>query len=96
MFFRRMGEVKLSDLELCPILEPTDGSFLKFELLNLASLERAHFYDDVKKASISIYLTYQVQADCVMKSGHVVHMEGCCTPNEYQELKNRYQEAAAC
>lgn len=89
MNFIRMGDVDLADFKLYPRYEFLDGICLSFDLMNTDVLKRAHFYDEVKKAHLEVYITYSVEVSCEMRSGHTVKMSGKCTPNEYQHLLDR-------
>lgn len=86
MNFVRIGNVDLTDLELCLRCKSEDGSSLSFNLLNTSILNRAHFYDEVKKAQLDICATYAVEVSCLMQSGHIVKMFGKCTSFEYWQL----------
>lgn len=92
MNFIRMGDVNLDEFELRPRHQYLDGSCLCFNLLNTDVLQRAHFYDVIKKASLSVYVTYIVEVNCVMQSGHAIKMCGQCTPNEYRCLLNKTEK----
>lgn len=89
MNFIRMGNISLDEMELQSRGKYPDGSSLSFCLLNPDILERAHFYDVIEKASLNVHVTYIVEIDCVMQSGHTVKMSGKCTPYEYQCLLGR-------
>lgn len=89
MNFARIGNVDLTDFEFHLRYKSADGSSLSFNLLNTSMLKRAHFYDEVKKAHLDIYVTYAVEITCFMRSGHKVKLSGECTPLEYQLLLDR-------
>lgn len=86
MNFIRMGVMQLDEFKLLPERKCFDGSGLSFCLSNTDVLERAHFYDAVEKASLNAYVTYIVEINCAMRSGHTVRMGGTCTPQEYRRL----------
>ena len=88
MNFIRMGEVNLSDMALLPSHEKMDGSFLAFELLDYGVLENACLYGKVMKASLMVFVTYQVEINCVVGDGHKAVLKGQCAPEEFKMLKN--------